>query len=140
MNIDIYVARLLKEWKEHGKIIIACDYDDTIRNWSLDDDETREAVIDLLKKAKETGAYIVIFTACSPDRYDEIKVFCNEQGVTIDSINQNPIDLPYGNTSKVYANIFLDDRAGLPQAMEILKRAMYEYRGQLHKKGYTEQM
>jgi len=140
MNLDLYINRLLKEWMEHGKIIIACDYDDTLRNWSLDDDETRAKVIELLKIAKTTGAYIVIFTACSPDRYDEIKTFCAEQGIIIDSINKNPIDLPYGNDKKVYANIFLDDRAGLLQAMEILKGAMYQYRSYIARGGSKEQI
>ena len=140
MDIQIYIDRLLREWKEYGKIIIACDYDDTLRNWSLDDDETRARVIELLKIAKATGAYIVIFTACSPDRYDEIKDFCKEKGIQIDSINQNPIDLPYGNEKKVYANIFLDDRAGLPQALEILETAMYKYRSHVAKGGLKEQI
>ena len=140
MNLDIYINRLLKEWKEYSKIIIACDYDDTLRNWSLDDDETRAKVIETLKIAKATGAYIVIFTACSPDRYDEIKEFCKQQGIQIDSINKNPIDLPYGNEKKVYANIFLDDRAGLLQALEILEKAMYKYRSHIAKGGQEEQI
>ena len=46
--------------------------------------------------------------------------------IEIDTINENPIDLPYGHNGKIYANIFLDDRAGLFQGMEILEQAMYQ--------------
>ena len=123
-----YIDRLLREWKQYGKIIIACDYDDTISPWGLEDNDC-EKVIEMLKIAKETGAYLVIFTACTKDRYKEIKEFCYEKGLKIDTINQNPIELPYGNDKKIYANIFLDDRAGLKESLNILEAAMYKYRG-----------
>lgn len=123
-----YIDRLYEEWKQHGKIIIACDYDDTIRNWKMKDYETYDKVLDLLRKCKETGAYIVIFSACDKDRHPEITEFCEKHGVKIDAINQNPIKLPYGNNGKVYANIFLDDRAGLEESLTILETVMYKIR------------
>lgn len=123
-----YLERLEHEWDQYGKIIIACDYDDTISPWKLKGfDPTR--VISVLKIAKETGAYIVIFTACKEDRYQEIIDYCKSKGIEVDSINQTPIDLPYGNNSKIYANIFIDDRAGLNEALSILEMAMYRVRG-----------
>lgn len=123
-----YLERLEKEWDQYGKIIIACDYDDTISPWKLEGfDPTR--VINVLKTAKETGAYIVIFTACKEDRYQEIIDYCKGHGIDVDSINATPIDLPYGNNSKIYANIFIDDRAGLNESLAILEMAMYRIRG-----------
>lgn len=127
-----YIERLVKEWEEHGKIIIGVDYDDTIRFWSMRSQEECNSVIKLLKTAKETGAYIVVFTACDKTRYEEIKNFCQDRGLIIDSINENPIKLPYGNGNKIYANIFLDDRAGLTEAMDTLESAMYVIRGRQH--------
>jgi hypothetical protein len=53
----------------------------------------------------------------------------NKVNLKIDSINQNPINLPYGNSSKIYANIFLDDRAGLNESLDRLYRVMYMIRG-----------
>jgi hypothetical protein len=126
-----YVDRLLNEWKQHGKIIIATDFDDTISTWRLQDSETCNIVIEILKQAKYTGAYIVVFTACKEDRYDEIKNYCKSKGLEIDAINKNPIELPYGNHSKIYANIFLDDRAGLNESLLVLQTALFEYRGYL---------
>ncbi len=129
---DKYVDRLYQEWKQHGKIICAVDFDDTISPWkykSKEDLEQFQKIIDLLVIAKQTGAYIVIFTACAPDRHEEIQAYCEKIKLPIDGINVNPIALPYGNNGKIYANIFLDDRAGLKDALETLEAAMYRVRG-----------
>jgi len=126
-----HIERLLNEWKEHGKIIVGCDFDDTLRPWTLAEQEDCQDVINLLKNVRQTGAYLVIFTACKPDRYPEILSYCGGLGLSVDSINENPIKLPYGNDRKIYANIFLDDRAGLEQSCDILSTAMYQYRGWL---------
>jgi thiol-disulfide isomerase/thioredoxin len=123
-----YLDRLEKEWREHGKIIIAVDFDDTISPWGMKDFNF-DRVIDLLIRAKETGAYIVIFSACSPERFGEITEYCKLKGLEIDSINENPIPLPYGQHKKIYANIFIDDRAGLNESLNILEFAMYKIRG-----------
>lgn len=133
-----YTKRLCEEWKQYGKIIIAVDFDDTIRNWKLNNNEIYEKVLDLLRKCKETGAYIVVFTACNEDRYPEILKYCSSHGIEIDKINQNPIELPYGNQNKIYANIFLDDRAGLEEALKILEDAMWQIRGDLKFEGYVK--
>ncbi len=123
-----YTERLYLEWTKHGKIIVASDFDDTISPWghkSEEDLKQMDDIISLLKKAKETGAYIVIWSACTKDRFPEITEYCKSKGLEIDAINQNPIDLPYGKDKKIYANIYLDDRAGLSEALKILSDAMY---------------
>ncbi len=134
-----YIERLLTEWEQHSKIIIAVDFDDTIFNWKMNDYETYSRVIKLLQKCKETGAYIVIFTCSNKDRHGEIEKFCNVNNLKIDGINQNPIDLPYGNEGKIYANIFLDDRAGLDEALDILEKTMYIVRGRRNTQSTLEQ-
>ncbi len=128
-HLQKYIERLYKEWIGHNRIIVAVDWDDTLSPWKLNSKEECLPVWDLLKKVRATGAYITIFTACKENRYDEIRKDCKLGGLEIDSINKNPIDLPYGNTNKIYANIFLDDRAGLQQAMDILETTMYKVRG-----------
>lgn len=123
-----YLERLEEEWTQYGKIIIACDFDDTISPWKLKGFDPKR-VIEVLKVAKQTGAYITIFTACNEERYEEIRKYCSDKGLEIDSINKTPIDLPYGKNGKVYANVFIDDRAGLNEALNILEFAMYRIRG-----------
>lgn len=129
-----YFKRLVSEWNQHGKIVIAVDYDDTISPWKFNDIEDLEKfdkIIKLLKDCRYTGAFISIFTSCNEDRYSEIQTYCESKGLKIDSINRTPINLPYGNTSKIYANIFLDDRAGLDESLSILELAMYHRRTQI---------
>ena len=123
-----YLERLEEEWRTYGKIIIACDYDDTISPWKMQNRDFKR-VFEVLKVAKETGAFIVIFTACKEDRYPEITNYCLDNGLVIDGINKTPIDLPYGNDKKIYANVFIDDRAGLNESLNILEMAMYRIRG-----------
>lgn len=131
MSVDTYVDRLLEEWKQHGKIIISVDYDDTICKWNLNNNADVARTIRLVKEAYNTGAYVVIFTASAVDRYPEIQEYCDKLEIPISCINKNPIDLPYGNNGKIYYNINLCDRSGLLQALDILETAMYRYRAYL---------
>lgn len=134
-----YIDRLTEEWLQHGKIIVAVDFDDTICPWKLNDQAKCDKVIHLLKDVKLVGAYVVVFTACSNDRYQQIIDYCTSKELPIDTINRNPIDLPYGNQNKLYANIFIDDRAGLNEAMAILQEAMYKVRAANYGRNLSDQ-
>ena len=135
-----YTERLFSEWKEYGNIIIAVDFDDTVSPWKLENENSAilNEVLSILKEAQYTGAYIVPFTTCKIDRYEEIKNFFLSRGIHVSYINKNPIPLPWGNESKVYANIYLDDRAGLEQSLQILKNALYKFRGYLQSTEMTD--
>lgn len=112
--------RLFKEWEKHKKLIVALDFDDTVYDWRGSGD-THDKVLDLVRSCKALGFYIVMFTASKADRYDFIRTYMKEKGIEVDSINKNPIDLPYGNDGKIYYNILLCDRAGLKTSYLILK-------------------
>lgn len=128
-RIETYVNRLVEEWKQHGKIIISVDYDDTLYPWKLGNNSDINRTIRLVQEAYNTGAYVVIFTASEPERHQEIQDHCEKIRLPINSINKNPISLPYGNNGKIYYNINLCDRSGLNEALDILERAMYRMRG-----------
>jgi hypothetical protein len=119
-----YVVRLRREWEQYGKIIIGVGYDDTISPWKWTKEELQDTII-VIKLAQLCGDYVEIFTSSSEDRYEENRKYVNSIGIRVDSININPIDIPYGNTTKIYANIYLDDRAGLEEAKEILRTCIY---------------
>lgn len=130
---DIYAERLVAEWLEHGKIVLAVDFDDTIYGWKFKGFEANvhfKKLMNLILLAQGIGCYISIWSACAPDRYDEIRVYCESNGIRVDSINQNPIDLPYGNNRKMYYNHLLDDRAGLQQAASILEYVCYRVKSE----------
>lgn len=131
-----YSARLFEEWKKYGKIIIASDFDSTLCPYAgvadVDNQEDIDRWIDLLKKCQETGCFLIIHTACREDRYEFIIEYCKGKGINVDTINKTPMDMPFGKSgSKPYANIFVDDRAGFNEAMDILESALYQYRGYL---------
>jgi len=126
MKNNIYLDRLVNEWQKYGKIIAAIDYDDTVSPWGFSKEQIKETrIFEILQVAQQTGAYISCFTACNPDRHEEIRNLFKENGIHLDSINENPVDLPYGHHGKMYANIYLDDRAGLTEALSILENATY---------------
>lgn len=125
--MNIYSQRLLIEWRTHGKIIIAVDFDSTIFPYhTLNNKEDIERTIYLVKKAHEIGAYIVIFTASVESRFDFIREYCESIKVPIDSINKNPIELPYGNNGKIYYNLNICDRSGLNESLNILEEVINE--------------
>lgn len=136
-NFNIYEQRLFDDWVRHGKIVIAVDYDDTLVSGRMNQPELYKEVALLLQKCRYTGAYIVIFTSSSEDRYDEIKYHCDRINVKFDSINTNPVQLPYGDSGKIFYNILLDDRAGLNESMSILNKVLYHYRGYKQNIGYS---
>lgn len=123
LKTDVCVERLLGEYHEHKKLIVAVDFDDTVFDYH-DKGRTYDGVLDLLRRCQKLGFWIVLFTACAPDKRDEQRAYLTNHGVVIHSINENPIDLPFGNHGKIYFNILLDDRAGLGQAVEILTRVV----------------
>lgn len=130
-DITKYVNRLFNEWMEHGKIIIGVDFDSTISPYpTIDNDEGIVRCINLIKQAKHTGAYTIVYTCCDPGRYDDILGFCKNNGIEMDGINKNPIKLPFGHNTKPYCNIYLDDRSGFNEAMNILEQAMYLVRAE----------
>lgn len=117
------IDRLTREWRTHGKLIIAVDFDDTIFDYHRQG-HTYDAVIQLIRDCAEEGAYICVFTGSPPDKYDIIRTRFAELEIPLSSINENPFPLPFGNHGKMYYNILLDDRAGLGQAFKILSRAL----------------
>lgn len=114
------IARLIKEYKKHPRLIIAVDFDDTSFPFH-GEDHTYERVFKLLGQCQANDFYIVIFTASVPERFDMMRIYFKNKGVLVHGINENPITLPFGNWGKMYFNHLLDDRAGLRQSCEILE-------------------
>lgn len=128
--MDKYSKRLLKEWQEHGKIIIAIDIDDTVLPYKTATQTECDKIINLVKECQVVGAYVIIYTCRNEGGIQEALKYCASKSLFVDAVNKNPINLPYGNMSKPYANIFLDDRADLQAAYNRLAECMYRMRAQ----------
>lgn len=118
-------SRLTEEWKSHGKIIIAVDFDDTIFDYH-EQGNTCDEVISLLKKV-QNDATIFCHTASDPLRYEFIENHFKELGIQLYGINESPVKISECSSSKPYANIYLDDRAGLGSSVCILRGAYHRY-------------
>ncbi len=119
IDIGTCVARLRREQAKHPRLIVAFDFDDTVFPYHGTDD-THEWALAILRRAQAAGFYLVLFTASDPSRFGEMTLFLATHDIRVDSINENPIPLPFGHHGKLYYNILLDDRAGLGQALTIL--------------------
>ena len=121
-----YIERLVREWRKHGGLIIACDFDDTISpfHFKAPADMGRYAeTISFLKECIREGCTVIIFTARSESEYGFVEEYCSNMGLAIAGININLPGLPYGNHRKIYANVYLDDRSGLELSLENLRAA-----------------
>lgn len=125
------IKRLYDDFVAYGgRVVLAVDVDDTIIPYKLATQEDCEEVISIIKEAQDTGALVAINTACNKDREDEIREYCEGKGLKVHGYNETIVDVPYGKTgSKIYANIYLDDRGSLHESVDILRQALYLYRG-----------
>ncbi len=121
LNNRNVIARLVKEWKEHGDLIISYDYDNTVFDYG-NHGHTYNDVIRLLKRCKKIGAKFIVFTCCGEEKYPDIIKYLNENNIPFDKINENVDGISFGG-SKVYSNLLLDDRAGLQSAFDALSTA-----------------
>jgi len=117
------INRLVEEWTNYGKIVLAVDFDDTLFDFHKKG-RTYENVIELVKRCQSTGCYIVIFTANDDiEHHKFIKEYLAKEGIQVDTINDNIPSVPF-KTRKVYYNILLDDRSGLKSAYNILLKTV----------------
>jgi hypothetical protein len=131
-DLDKYTLRLLKEWKQHGKVIIALDVDDTILPYRTATQAECDEIISLVKECQAVGAWVILYTCRNADGMQEALDYCKSKDLHIDNVNKNPggIVLPYGNTAKPYANIYLDDRGHLQASSKRLRECMYRMRAE----------
>lgn len=125
-HADFYVNRLVTEWIKNGKIIIACDLDDTIIPYNEEIKDNCKKMVDLILECQEHGIIFLINTARSKYQLESAKQQVEELGITVHGVNKmHPEwDKPYGINGKIYANIFLDDRSSFWGSYWILFNAL----------------
>lgn len=126
LHANFYTNRLTKEWLKNGKIIIACDLDDTIIPYNDDIKDNCQIMVDLILECQKEGIIFLINTARSEYQLQKAKEQVEELGIVVHGINQmhEGWDKPYGLNGKLYANIFLDDRGGFWDSYWTLSNAL----------------
>lgn len=120
MNEGAVVHRLISEYRTHGNLIVAFDFDNTVYDYHGSGHDYSE-VIELLREAEESGMYLMCFTAKTEDEYADVEKWLSENNIPCHAINESPV---MKGTVKPYYNILLDDRAGLRGAFICLQTVL----------------
>lgn len=117
LNLKNSQNRLIKEYKMYGSLVIAFDFDDTVYDFHHKG-RIYDDVITILRKLKSLNCYIICWTG--QENLEFVSTYLETNKIPFDSINENP---PFYKSSsrKIYANAYLDDRAGMHQVYNELK-------------------
>jgi hypothetical protein len=107
-------------------ITIAIDFDGTLVDHVFPEiGEPVQGAFDWLKRFKEAGAYLILYTMRADERgaksvamfpgerkfLSEAVEFCRGQGVEFDALNRNPTQDEWTSSPKAYAHVYIDDAA-----------------------------
>lgn len=111
LNPENATKRLLEEYNKYGTLVVAFDFDDTVYDFHKKG-QNYNAVINLLRELKVINCYLICWTGQEDTKFVENYLIKNK--IPFDTINENP---PFYKSTcrKIYANAYLDDRAGLKQ-------------------------
>jgi len=109
-------TRLIEEYTKHGTLVVAFDFDDTVFDFHKKG-RIYNDVINLLRELKSINCYLICWTG--QEDADFVKGYLQENDIPFDAFNENP---PFHKSTsrKIYANAYLDDRAGLKQVFKEL--------------------
>jgi len=120
------VSILKKVYEEHRRIIVAFDFDNTVfdyHNVGLD----CSPIVDILHECQSLGFPLICFTSNVGDRLVFIKHYLKEvlrfkKSIVINGdVIALHVSSKVSNYTKPYANIYLDDKAGLKESYNNLK-------------------
>lgn len=93
---------------------IAIDFDGTLcENKFPEIGEPNERVIQQIKFLQKEGAKLILWTCRNGQILEDAVAWCLEHGLAFDAINQNLPEIQEawgGDTRKVYADMYLDDK------------------------------
>jgi hypothetical protein len=113
------LQRLKEIYKEHGHIVVAFDFDETIFPYS--GKFKTDQVMDLALRCQSSKKCSMILYTCREDEKLEAAIkYCDEKGLYFHAVNESLT--PGFNCRKPFYNILLDDKAGLPYTYDILTR------------------
>ena len=103
-------------------MIIAVDFDGTLcENRWPDIGPPREGVVKYILRQQQNGAKLILWTNRTGQRLEEAVAWSRDQGITFDAVNGNLPEMVEkfgGDSRKVFADEYLDDRAKRPEDAE----------------------
>jgi hypothetical protein len=128
LNPEHATQRLREEWDTYGGLIIAVDFDSTLIPYRIHEENADfELIRQLVRECKKYGCIIVINTGSEKARWEGIIDDLKELGIDWDYFNETPPHIKeIGRDGKVYANVYLDDRAGLWEVYTSLNTLLLE--------------
>ncbi len=127
LDPEVSYKRLYDEYKKYGSLIVAVDFDDTLYDFHKVGN-SYEQMHQLVRELKEANCFIVIWTGNQDTKL--VTSYLKHNKIPWNSINDEaPVSkkmLGDNIPRKVYANVYLDDRAGLVQVYNDLKRLLDE--------------
>ena len=117
LNSDNSTNRLIDEYVQHNSLVVAFDFDDTVYDFHKKG-RLYNDVIRLLKDLKTINCYLICWTGQQDLEF--VSNYLSENNIPFNAINENP---PFHKSTsrKIYANAYLDDRAGLLQTYNNLQ-------------------
>lgn len=96
--------------------IVAVDFDGTlVADRYPDIGEPNIQLINTIKQMRAQGIKVILWTCRNYDKLQEALDFCKTHGLGFDEVNKNIPEVLYltngKDTRKVYADIYIDDRA-----------------------------
>lgn len=104
-------------------MVIAVDFDGTLcKDEYPNAGEPNMELIESLIESRKRGHYVILWTCRRDKLLEEAIYFCHEHGLYFDAINNRPAQSPdiypapivMGGYAKVFADIYIDDRALSP--------------------------
>lgn len=92
-------------------MFIAIDFDGTIVKHAYPIIGEDIGAIEWLKKFQDAGADLILLTMRSREFLDDAIKYCDMKGVNFFAYNNNPTQINWTSSRKVYADIYIDDAA-----------------------------
>lgn len=124
LNPENSFNRLLEEYNQHQSIVVAFDFDDTVYDFHKKG-RLYNDIIELLKTLKSINCYLICWTGQQDIEF--VSDYLKNNNIPFDAINENP-SFHKSMSKKIYANAYLDDRAGLKQVYDELNGLVLKVR------------
>lgn len=123
LNTDNAYLRLEEEYSKYGSLVVAYDFDDTVYDFH-NKGRLYPMVIQLLRDLHDINCILICWTGQQDENL--VKEYLTGNNIPFDKINENP-DFYESSSRKVYANAYLDDRAGLYQVYTDLNKIVNKF-------------